>query len=629
MVAVSQPATFYISSGATLYFFGNTDIYGDVVNNGNLGTFGGNTVTFYGTNWTNSSTATFPIGSGTGANFQFVQPRPSPFINNAIQNLDGGYVSGTQPSFPHLEINNANNVNFINTNTRVAGVLNFVSGDIVLNAKDLVLGSPAGNGGTGTITNYNQNNFVITNTSAGHLVKESYTGVFTYPVGINATDYTPAAITNNTLNGLHVNVSNYASSAAPRVGTTGIDRTWNIYADSANGSSVIDLENNNSSNQLNFRPAAQFVTRYVGTAPNTAGDLPSTDAWENNTPGAGTSTGTLTTGAAIANASEKTRTYSSFATTATANSAYYTKSSPALLCINVRAYLEGALMNNASAVALDGRPLMRDNLRSSPFNGTNYLPSADPYETATTHVNVVSKYTKLPPQTTHPEFQQVTDTNVFKVTGQNAIVDWAFVELRSKSNSATVQATRAALIQRDGDIVDVDGVSCLSFPGVAIDSYYVAVRHRSHLGVMTKYGQSGANLQALVDLSLQSTPVFDFGTTLGSFDYTGLATNNSVKTGYRAMWQGDFNADKKIKFDNPSGDDNVLLFDVLNDPGNTNHFTNYNFAFGYYQGDYNMDSKEKYDNPSGDDNLLLFQAINYPQNTSHFTNFNFMLQQLP
>jgi len=303
------------------------------------------------------------------------------------------------------------------------------------------------------------------------------------------------------------------------------------------------------------------------------------------------------------------------------------------LCLNVRAYLEGALMNNANAVATDGRPLMRDNLRNNAFTqvlNANFIPVKDPYEFASTHVNIVNKFSKLPPQSTHPEFQQVTDSGlVFGVSGQNAIVDWAFVELRSKSNNALVQATRSGLIQRDGDIVDVDGTSCLAFPGIPVDSYYVAVRHRSHLGIMTQYAQSAANLQGIVDLTLQSTPLFDFGTTLNSFNYTGLAANNNVKTGYHAMWQGDFNADKKIKFDNPAGDDNVLLFDVLNDVGNVNHYTNYNFSFGYWQGDFNMDGKDKYDNPSGDDNLLLFQVLNYGQNSNHFTNFNFFLQQLP
>ncbi|MBS1629018.1 MAG: hypothetical protein JST27_03075, partial [Bacteroidetes bacterium] len=191
----------------------------------------------------------------------------------------------------------------------------------------------------------------------------------------------------------------------------------------------------------------------------------------------------------------------------------------AVLCINVRAYLEGALVNNGSATATDGRPLMRDNLRNSPYNGTNVIPVNDPYETATTNVNVVSSYTKLAPQTTHPEFHQINDSSsVFSVTGQNAIVDWVFVELRSKSNNATVQATRAGLIQRDGDIVDVDGQSCLLFPGVAVDSYYVSVRHRDHLGAMTKYGQSASNLETLVDFTVPGTPIYDKGT-FGPYNY--------------------------------------------------------------------------------------------------------------
>jgi len=302
------------------------------------------------------------------------------------------------------------------------------------------------------------------------------------------------------------------------------------------------------------------------------------------------------------------------------------------LCVNLRVYLEGALINNANAVSVDGRPLMRDNLRSGIFPqalGVNFIPYQDPYEVPTAHVNVASRYTKLPPQTTHQEYQQVTDSNVFKVTGQNAIVDWAFIELRSKANGMTVMATRAALLQRDGDIVDVNGAGCVAFPGIPVDSYYVAIRHRSHLGIMTKYAQSSSNLFNLVDLSLISTPIFDFGTSLPPFDYSGLATNNTVKSGYRAMWQGDFNADRKIKYDNPSGDDNFLLFNVLNDLNNPNSFTNFNNSFGYYQGDFNMDSKNKYDNPNGDDNLLLFQMLNYPLNTNHFTNYNFFLQQLP
>jgi hypothetical protein len=302
----------------------------------------------------------------------------------------------------------------------------------------------------------------------------------------------------------------------------------------------------------------------------------------------------------------------------------------AALCVNIRVYLEGALINNGNAVASDGRPLMRDNLRNSPYTTASYIPKRDPYEFATPYVNVVSKFTKLAPQnSSNPQFQQVTDsTTVFSVTGQNAIVDWVFVELRNKSNKASVSATRAGLIQRDGDIVDVDGVSCLSFPGVAIDSYYVAVRHRSHLGTMTKYAQSAANLQSLVNLTVTSTPLFDKGT-VGFNNFSGLSQKAGVKGTYRAMWQGDFNADGKVKYDNPNDDLATMLFDVLLHPNNTNGATNFDFAYGYRQGDYNMNSKVKFDNPDDDNAMLLFQELLYPININGATNFDFLIQQLP
>jgi hypothetical protein len=272
---------------------------------------------------------------------------------------------------------------------------------------------------------------------------------------------------------------------------------------------------------------------------------------------------------------------------------------------------------------------MRDDLRSSPFTSANYIPAADPYETPTAHVNVTGSYIKLAPQTSYPEFQQVTGASVFSTTGQNAIVDWVFVELRSKSNSSTVQATRAGLIQRDGDIVDVDGQSCLSFPGTAIDSYYVAVRHRSHLGAMTKYGQSAANLESLVDITVPTTPMYDTGTSIPGLNFTGYAEKNNVVGTYRALWAGDATADGKVKYQQPNDDLNFMLGEVKTFPGNTNQAANYDFAIGYLQGDFNMDSKTKYQNPNDDNNRLLSQVKNYPPNINQATNFDFMIEQLP
>ena len=76
--------------------------------------------------------------------------------------------------------------------------------------------------------------------------------------------------------------------------------------------------------------------------------------------------------------------------------------------------------------------------------------------------------------------------SILEITTADAPVDWVFVELRDANNSATVIAARSALLQKDGDIVDLDGLSPLSFPGIAKgNSYFIAVRHRNHLGMMT------------------------------------------------------------------------------------------------------------------------------------------------
>lgn len=65
------------------------------------------------------------------------------------------------------------------------------------------------------------------------------------------------------------------------------------------------------------------------------------------------------------------------------------------------------------------------------------------------------------------------------------VVDWVTIEIRDAANSATILANRAALLRKDGQVVDLDGSLGVSFTGLTASSGYVAVRHRNHLGVMT------------------------------------------------------------------------------------------------------------------------------------------------
>lgn len=308
------------------------------------------------------------------------------------------------------------------------------------------------------------------------------------------------------------------------------------------------------------------------------------------------------------------------------------------LTIRVRVYLEGSLLNHGGEVGTTHtRPLMRDDLRESPFTASRYLPNVDPYEemSAYSWEGSVQKYDHVLSGTL-AKFDSIGDpTTIFAITGEDAITDWVFVELRDKNDNTSVISTRSGLLQRDGDVAELDGDFGLRFPGVNVDDYYVVVRHRNHLGAMTAAAQTPTQMADLVDFTQASTGIFDFGATKfgGTYDYTGLAQNSLALPGYLALWGGDFDGNGKIKYANPGDDLNNLLGNVLGYEIvaglEYNFFTNFDFAFGYQDGDFDMNSKSKYDNPNDDKNMLYGQLLFYPLNSFYLSNFDFFIEQVP
>ena len=148
---------------------------------------------------------------------------------------------------------------------------------------------------------------------------------------------------------------------------------------------------------------------------------------------------------------------------------------------------------------------------------------------------------------------------------------------------------------------------------------------------MTAAAQTPTQLTTLVNFTKASElDVFDFGDNkYPAYDYTGLAMNDNVKFGYRALWAGTFDINGKVKADNPNDDLNMLFADVFNYPTNTSLNVNFDFAYGYMPGDFNMDGKSKYDNPNDDKNMLYAQLLFYPLNTGYLSNFDFFIQQIP
>jgi hypothetical protein len=287
--------------------------------------------------------------------------------------------------------------------------------------------------------------------------------------------------------------------------------------------------------------------------------------------------------------------------------------------LKIRLYLEGALINSPDVYSFDGRRLMRDDLRRNPLNGKNYIPLSDPYQTVINGVNLSAANAHVGIGSS-PEYCTITDSvTVLGLAGANAIVDWIFVEIRSSADVKNVIATRSGLLQRDGDIVDIDGVSDLNFPDLSADEFYVAVRHRNHLGVMSQL-VTGASL---IDFTNKETIVYDFGNTNPMFDYSGKALCGK-HFGVNALWAGDFNADCVVKCDRPANDLNILMSENLafSVEGGTQ-------AIGYLQGDFDMNGYISFEHKYSDIEYLMGQIKSFDLNTSSLANFKYMAEQIP
>lgn len=129
---------------------------------------------------------------------------------------------------------------------------------------------------------------------------------------------------------------------------------------------------------------------------------------------------------------------------------------------------------------------------------------------------------------------EVLNSNVLKTTGNDAIVDWVFVELRDKNDPTITIATRSALLQRDGDIVEIDGISPLRFKTIGADNYYIALRHRNHLGLRS--------LNPVLP-NTQSTLIIDF-TNPATATY-GINAQKNI-AGKMCMYAGNANYDSQI-----------------------------------------------------------------------------------
>ncbi|MEM1120289.1 MAG: DNRLRE domain-containing protein, partial [Bacteroidota bacterium] len=255
------------------------------------------------------------------------------------------------------------------------------------------------------------------------------------------------------------------------------------------------------------------------------------------------------------------------------------------VALRTKAFLQGAGINS-------NNDMMRDDLRKK-----GLIPLEEPY-------------TALEGFRHHGTGgREVVDPALFDIEGDNAIVDWVMIELRDKDDPSKVITTQSGLIQKDGDVVTVNGDSIMVFENVVVDDYYVSIKHRNHLTMYTLYTQTfGPTLVPFVDFTNVFTPVMG--------EVAGVEFG-----GRRAMWSGDINADDKIIFQGPQNDIFMMFMHILLDEGNGQFLTNF-ISQGYTQRDFNMDGKVVYQGPGNDRSpLLYYTVLEHPENGTNISNF--------
>lgn len=162
-----------------------------------------------------------------------------------------------------------------------------------------------------------------------------------------------------------------------------------------------------------------------------------------------------------------------------------------------------------------------------PFNGTdmnthlnagNFLPLAQPYNTAPWNYNGIEEVGSIP----------------------NAeVVDWVLIELRdapdaASATPATRYAMQAAFLLKNRSVVGGDGTSWLEFSGSLTQNLFVVVWHRNHLGVMSA-----------VPL-VKAGGIYSYDFTVGAGQAYGTDAQIEIASGVWGMNTGDGNGDGTI-----------------------------------------------------------------------------------
>ena len=413
---------------------------------------------------------------------------------------------------------------------------------LILGGQNLTLTAPA------TLTGADNDEYVMTN-GAGYL-KKAYagTGTFSFPVGFDASTYNPATLNVTAGPGetysvrvLGAPTDGNGLTGSPIL-TQAVNAVWDVQEMTVGGNTAnLTLGWTDPGDELpGFLDASNAVSRNDGV---NGWDALFADLGPENPTDFRTRNGITGFGAFAVGG----------------------KSLANDLVLNAKVFLQGPY--NAG--------LMDNQLRVLGF-----IPTTEPYSAAPfNYVNVG-----------YGGGESVPDTSVFNQSGtNNDIVDWIEVEIRDASNPATRLATRTALIQRDGDIVDLDALSPLKVKGLADGTYHVGLKHRNHLTVRTQNTMALSNTASILNF------------TTAGVAYDNGSTNNEPMAdlggGVMGLWGGDVDWSNNVAY--LQGD----RLAILNKVGTT---TPSNLVAGYNREDATMNGLVGY---LQGDRLLVLNVV--------------------
>ena len=173
---------------------------------------------------------------------------------------------------------------------------------------------------------------------------------------------------------------------------------------------------------------------------------------------------------------------------------------------NITAFLRGAWNGTAMNTSL---------------NSGGIIPLSQPYNVAPFNYNGTESVSSIP---------------------NSNIVDWVLVEVRKPASglpadatSATVTGRKAGFLLNNGTVVDIDGVTPLSFDIAKQGASFIVIRHRNHLGVLSNSIPSNA----------AGSFANDYSVLANSYKVSGAPSDPMVLlsggSGKYGLWAGDAN----------------------------------------------------------------------------------------